>query len=218
MKILNYPSSGSYQGVTFSRNRNGQYVRNRSIPVNPSSTFQQSVRARFSLNAQNWRDLTSAQRAGWSDLGGMITRNDTLGQAYTLTGFQAYLLVNNNKLAAGDVTVTDAPIYLPPDPITTVTPTLTSGSFSIAYTPTPLAAGIRAFISCSPQRSAGRTFEGDLRLITVTAAAAASPTNILAAYTARFGVPVTGNRVFVSVQTYLAGFLAQPVLVSQVVA
>lgn len=218
MKILNYPSSGSYQGVTFSRNRNGQYVRNRAIPVNPSSTFQQAVRARFSNNAQNWRDLTSAQRAGWADLGGMISRNDTLGQAYTLTGFQAYLLVNNNKLAAGDVVVADAPIYLPPDPLATLTLTLTSGSFSVAYTVTPLAAGVRAFISASPMRSAGRTFEGDLRLLTVTAAAAASPANVLAAYTARFGVPVTGNRIFVSVQTYLGGFLAQPILTSAVIA
>jgi hypothetical protein len=218
MKILNYPSSGSYQGVTFSRNRNGQYVRNRSIPVNPGSTFQQSVRARFSSNAQNWRDLTSAQRAGWTDLGLQISRNDTLGQAYNLTGFQAYLLVNNNKLAAGDATVADAPLYAPPDPIVTVTLTLTAGAFSVAYTPTPLPAGTRAFVSCSPQRSAGRSFEGDIRLISVTPAAAVSPLNILAAYTARFGAPITGNRVFCAVQTYFGGFLAQPLLVSQVVA
>src|SRR3982750_630384 len=31
MKILNYPSSGSYQNLTFSRNRSGQYVRGRAI-------------------------------------------------------------------------------------------------------------------------------------------------------------------------------------------
>jgi hypothetical protein len=42
-------------------------------------------------------------------------------------------------------------------------------------------------------------------LVAVTfsyAAAAASPANVLAAYTAKFGAPVTGNRLFVSLQTY----------------
>jgi hypothetical protein len=218
MKILDNPRSGSYAGVTSSRNRNGQYVRNRSIPVNPSSTFQQTVRARLSTNAQDWRSLTSSQRTGWNDLGNQIVRNDTLGQSYPLTGFQAFVMLNNNRLAAGDAKLTDAPLYLPPDPMVSVTPTLTSGSFSIAYTTTPLPAGARIFVSCSPQRSAGRTFEGDYRLITVSAAAAASPLNILAAYTARFGAPLTGARVFISVQQYLNGFLSQPLNVSQVVS
>jgi hypothetical protein len=218
MKILNYPSSGSYQNVTFSRNRNGQYVRGRAIPVNPGSTFQAAVRARFALNAQNWRDLTSAQRAGWADLGDQISRNDSLGQSYNLTGFQTYLSVNNNRLAAGDTVLADAPALLPPDPLATLVATIGVASFSVAFTVTPLPANTRLFLSASPQRSAGRSFEGDFRLITVTAAAATSPSVITAAYTARFGVPVVGNRIFVSAQTYFAGFLAQPLLTSAVVA
>lgn len=218
MKILDNPRSGSYAGVTSSRNRNGQYVRNRSIPVNPSSTFQQAVRARLTTNSQDWRSLTSAQRAGWNDLGNQMLRSDSLGQTSPLTGFQAFLSINNNKLAAGDAKLTDAPLYLPPDPMLTITPTVTSGAFSIAYTTTPLPAGARVFVSVSPQRSAGRTFEGDYRLIAVSAAAAASPLNILAAYTARFGVPVTGGRVFISVQQYLNGFLSQPLNTTAVVA
>lgn len=216
MKILDVPQSGSQGGITSSRNRNGQYRRTRANPVNPSSTFQQAVRARMQQNADAWKALTATQREGWSSLGAQFVRYDSLGQAYDLTGFQAFCSINNNKLAAGDAVLTDAPLYAPPGPMLTVTPTITSASFSVAYTTTPLAAGARIFISASPMRSAGRTFESDLRLITVSAAAAASPNNALAAYQARFGTPVTGSRIFVSVQQYLGGFLSTPIITSVV--
>ncbi len=218
MKLLNYPASGSYQNLTFSRNRYGQYVRGRSIPVNPSSSFQAAVRARMATNAAAWRLLTASQRTAWADFGVNISRTDSLGQSYTLNGFGAYCMVNNNRLAAGDAVISDPVIYTEPTALLTITPTLTSAAFSLAYTATPLAAGVRLFWYAGPQRPAGRNFEGDMRLISVTAAAAASPTNLLAAYTGRFGAPVTGNKIFVAGQTYLAGILSAPLLVNQVVA
>jgi hypothetical protein len=218
MKILSYPSSGSYQGLTFSHNRYGQYVRGRSIPVNPSSSFQATVRARMATNAAAWRLLTAAQRVAWNDFGAMISRTDSQGTSYTLNGFSAYCSVNNNRLAAGDTVISDPVIYTEPTPLVSITPTLTSASFSLAYTATPLPASTRIFWYAGPQRTAGRSFEGDTRLLTVTAAAAASPSNVLAAYTARFGVPVTGNKIFVAGSTYLAGILSAPLIVNSVVS
>lgn len=172
----------------------------------------------MSTNAAGWRSLTDAQRAGWEALGLMISRTDSLGQAYTLNGFLAYCSVNNNNLDAGNAVVADAPAIVTPPQLLTATITLTAAAFSVAYTATPLGAGQRLFIFCSPQQSAGRSFNADYRLITVTAAAAASPANILAAYTARLGVPVVGNRIFLSLAVYQAGFIGSPFGVSQVVA
>lgn len=218
MKILTVPESGSLQGETHSRNRYGQYVRSRSTPVNPNSTAQGTVRARLSANAAAWRTLTDNQRAGWESLGAQMVRTDSLGQSYALNGFGAYCSVNNNLAAAGDSGVDDAPALVTPEAIATTTLTLTSASFSVAYTPTPLGTGERLFFYAGPQRSAGRQFEGDLRLIFVSAAAAASPANVLSAYSARFGAPVTGNRIFVSLVRYLGGFRSGPLLTSQEVA
>lgn len=218
MKYLGDTQSGSKNGVTASRNRFGQYYRRRAVPVQPRTVAQLNQRARFSTNAAAWRALTDAQRAGWLSLGLMIVRTDSLGQSYDLNGFGAYCSVNNNKLDAGDAAVADAPAIVTPADLLTATITLTAAAFSVAYTATPLAAANRLFIRCSPQRSAGRKFEGDYRLIAVTAAAAASPSNILTAYTAKFGVPVVGTRVFLSLQTYQAGFFGSPFGVSQVVA
>ncbi len=147
-----------------------------------------------------------------------MTRTDSLGQVYNLTGFQAYGSVNNLNAAAGNSAVSDAPGLVTPTGLTTLVITLTAVAFSLAYTPTPLAAGQRAFIRVSPQRSAGVTFEADYRLLTVTAAAAASPANILAAYTAKFGVPVAGNKIFVSVGIYQSGFLSTAFLAASLVA
>jgi hypothetical protein len=218
MKILDVPQSGSLAGTTSSRNRFGQYRRTRATPVNPRSSPQGVVRARLGTNAAGWRSLTALQRAGWTSLGGQISRNDSLGQAYTMTGFMAYCSVNNNNLAAGNAIVSDAPALVTPPDLLTATITLTNAALSVAYTATPLAAGNRLFTYVSPQRSAGRAFEADLRLLAVSAAAAASPANLFAAYSARFGTPITGNRLFFSFAVYAGGFLSAPLTVSQVVA
>lgn len=218
MKILDVPQSGSVGGVTSSRNRYGQYRRTRATPVNPATSFQAAVRARMQTNADGWKALTAVQREGWQALGLQMGRTDSMGQAYDLTGFAAYCSVNNNKMAAGDVIVADAPLYDPPAPLLTVTPTATIATLSVAYTATPLAANTRAFVSTSPMRSAGRSFESDYRLTSVTAAAAASPANVFTPYQARFGTPVVGSKIFVSVQLYKGGFLSQPLIASLIVA
>lgn len=218
MKFLGDPRSGSYQGMTASRNRFGQYMRTRASPVQPRTVAQLNQRARMTTNAAAWRGLTDAQRAGWLSLGLGIARTDALGQTYTLNGFMAFCSINNNKLDAGDAALTDAPAIVTPPDLITVTVTSTAVAQSVAYTATPLAAGVRVFTWVSPQQSAGRKFNGDYRLLAISAAAAASPLNILAAYTAKFGVPVVGNRIFYSFETYQGGFKGNPFAVSQVVA
>ncbi len=218
MKILDAPSSGSQAGTTRSRNRFGQYARTRAIPVNPRSTQQGAVRARLAANAAGWRALTVLQRSGWSDLAVSMNRSDALGQSYNLTGFLAYVSVNNNNVAAGNAIVSDAPALVTPPTIITAVITLTAAALSIAYTVTPLGAGARLFTYVSAQRSAGRNFEGDYRLIAVSAAAAASPANNFTAYTAKWGTPIVGNKIFFALRTYTAGFLSGPLNTSQVVS
>lgn len=218
MKFLGPPSSGSQAGTTSSHNRFGQYTRNRRTPVNPNTTQQGVVRARMAANAAGWRAITDAQREGWKSLGLEITRSDSLGSSYTMNGFMMYCSVNNNNVAAGNATVSDAPLLVTPPAILTAVITLTSAALSVAYTVTPLAAGQRLFSYVSSQQSAGRSFNANYYLLAVSAAAAASPANLLAAYTAKFGVPVTGRRIFFSFAVYQAGFLSGPLVTSQVVA
>lgn len=216
--MLDVPQSGSLAGVTHSRNRYGQYSRSRATPVNPGTSQQGIIRARFGNNSAAWRALTDEQRAGWESLGNSISRTDSLGQSYTLNGQTAYMLVNNNLLDAGESAVSAAPAIVTPGTLLTAVITLTAAVLSVAYTATPLAASTRLFSYGSPPRSAGRQFEGDFRLIAVSAAAAASPANLYASYTARFGVPVVGQRIFFQFQLHKGGFLGAPLLTSAVVS
>lgn len=217
MKILDVPQSGSVAGVTSSRNRFGQYRRTRAIPVNPSSDRQGLIRGYLGDLSQAWRDLTDAQRAGWETLALSMVRTDALGQSYALDGQQAYISVNMANLNAGNATVSAAPGMIAPTGLISATITSTGGTLSAAYTATPLSAGCRLFSYASPQRSPGRSFESDLRLIAVSAAAAASPANLLSAYTARFGAPVVGQKIHFSFQVYEGGFLSAPLRTSHVV-
>lgn len=218
MKKLDVPQSGSQADTTAARNRYGQYNRTRSTPVNPNTTYQGAVRNRLSVNSAAWRALTDGQRAGWASLGEQMTRTDSLGQTYTLTGFQAYCSVNGNNLAAGNAVVSAAPALVTPSGLLTATITLTAAVLSVAYTTTPLGAGIRLFSYCSKPKSAGVMFESDLRLLAVSAAAAASPADLYATYIARFGVPVVGQAIFFAFHLYSGGFLSGPLAVKQVVS
>lgn len=71
-------------------------------------------------------------------------------------------------------------------------------ALSVAYTVTPLAAGVQLAIFATAQKSAGvfRPAKRSYKLIDVTAAAAASPDNILTKYTAIFGALVSGKKIF----------------------
>ena len=218
MKTLVPPQSGSMQGVTASRNRFGQYLRSRAIPVNPSSTAQGLVRTRLSPNSESWRALTAVQRAGWAGLGASMVRSDSLGQSYTLQGNQAYCSVNNNRMLCGLAAVSDAPALTSVVNIVTATITLSAAALSIAYTATPLGAATYLAVFASPQRSAGRNFEADFRFINISAAAGASPLVALTPYSAKFGAPVTGNRIFFSFVALSLGFESGPFVTSQIVS
>jgi len=172
----------------------------------------------MSANAAAWRTCSANQKAGWAALSTQMARTDALGSGYLLNSFGAFVSVNNNKLMVGDARVLDAPALVTPATLDSVTITLTAAAFSVVYAPTPAAALTRVPAYCSPQRSAGRTFEGDLRLVAFSTAAQASPLVLTTLYTARFGVPVVGNRIFISFHTLTAGFRSGPLFVSQVVA
>jgi hypothetical protein len=103
--------SGSMGGMTASRNRGGQYLRRRVVPVNPNSPRQQAARASFTNAIQDWTGvLTDAQRTSWATYAANTPRTDVLGQALVLTGQQAYLAANapRQTAAASGLTVTAA--------------------------------------------------------------------------------------------------------------
>ena len=101
--------SGKAGSTVAARNRNGSYFRTRVSPVLVRNPRTEAVRASFTQNSQEFRNLTAAQIQAWNSLGGNITRSNSVGAPYTLTGLQAYQSVNRNLATIGQPAVSDPP-------------------------------------------------------------------------------------------------------------
>jgi hypothetical protein len=129
---------GSQGGTTFSRNRHGQYTRQRSTPVNPNSPAQILARQRFNALATRWRDtLTPAQRAAWELYADNTAWSNGVGEETKLTGINHYIRSNGIALLAGQSIYDDAPgTFGIPDQedAWTVTADATTQKVDVAYT------------------------------------------------------------------------------------
>lgn len=189
-------ASGSIAATTYSRNRFGPYIRNRAIPVNPSTSAQAAVRSRFGTRVAAWRGLTAAQRAQWNTQAALITLVDSLGNTYTPSGAQFYASVNLNRSICGNAELTAPPIVDTPPAIATATLTAAGGtpSLSLAFT-APIVAGDFVVVQATAPSSAGRSFFGrsEYKQIAVLDSTDTTPVDLLAAYEAVFGTIDSGD-------------------------
>lgn len=123
-------ASGSLDGVTYSRNTFGAYVRARAVPVNPNTPAQTAARTLLTSLSQQWRTLTGAERNGWNTVAQSIVRQNSLGESYNPTGQQLYVGVNANRTNVGLATVASAPTQ-------DAAPELVGASLSANFTTLP---------------------------------------------------------------------------------
>lgn len=199
MKILDVPQSGSVGAVTSSRNRSGQYRRQRAIPTQPRTPAQ--VRARASLTdlSAAWRGLTDAERAAWNAFGNSFTVTNSLGSTINLTGAQCYVKVNTVNLLNGDAAVAIPPSLPAFDPLTATGITANGTTPAFTVDGAAPAAGTLFMVFASPALSAGVSFNGRYSWIQTSQAFTSGHMSILTAYTAKFGALITGKRYFVKI-------------------
>lgn len=95
-------ASGSVGGLTASHNRGGLYFRARTIPVNPNSTFQQTVRTAMAALTSHWLNtLTAVQREAWDNYAALVPLVDPLGEERNVGGIAMYIRSNVPRLQAG---------------------------------------------------------------------------------------------------------------------
>jgi hypothetical protein len=210
--------SGSQQGTVHSHNQFGSYTRGRVVPVNPQSSNQTLARSRFSAVAQSWRELTDAQRLDWAALGAQIVRSDSLGQTYTLKGFNAYCLINAHNLANGVALVNIAP-PLDQAPVVTIGAITIDDVdiFTMAYTAVGGVAGNSIEVWATPPVSAGKTYANPstFKKLGKYAGNVASPVDLLDEYLAVFGdsqIGHDGERVFLEVRPFSTNGIPGPVV------
>jgi len=199
MKIINVPQSGSNQGSTYSRSRVGQYVRTRATPVNPNTMAQSLARARFAAASQAWRGLTDAVRAAWSVVAAATPRQDSLGQTIYPTGAQmfigAYAVMAQVSFGLPPAVPTISP---PAAPFVLGFSGSIAANFIVEFSPL-VAAPARVVFDMSAGLSAGVSFSDDLRFV-VFVGAPVSAHLLLSAWTAKYGPPRLGSRIFLRVR------------------
>lgn len=193
---------GKVNGHVISKNRAGSYIRVKVTPVNPRTASQQNVRARLSTLSIGWRGITAAQRASWLGAVKNFTHTNIFGDLKTPSGFNLYQRLNNNLAIAGVAALTTAPnpVAVPTVNIGVLTATVAGGVISLTISGA-VPAGVVCVLRATPPLSAGISFvKSQFRILQNFAAAQASPLVGTAAYAAKFGAFVAGQKIFVSIE------------------
>lgn len=86
-------------------------IRNRNVPANPNSAFQQQRRAAMTDFAVQWRDtLTDPQRTAWNAYAATVSRTDVLGKPVKLSGIDTFIAANCAGALVGMAVITTAPV------------------------------------------------------------------------------------------------------------
>lgn len=95
-------ASGSIGGMTFSHNKGGKYTRERVIPVNPATPFQEVIRNATTQLTNFWLDtLSVAERLAWETYAENVTITDRLGEPLKLPPLAMYVRSNVSRLQQG---------------------------------------------------------------------------------------------------------------------
>ena len=222
MKVILGPTIGQASGrlgsSVYSHNRGGAYIRNGSIPVTSTTPAALAAKARLTTVSQNWQTLTEAERLAWDQFALQNPRNDRLRQTVTLTGHAAYVSLQTRRLLAAQGFLASPPIDPAPNGLLTLTGTfdIGAGAFAIAYTATPLGAGVQLWLRAAVYESQGINYvQNLLRFVGRSASAQASPFDSQTLIEAVFGALTVGQRVTIMVSTYdtATGLLSSPMRV-----
>jgi hypothetical protein len=192
-------------GSVMSKNRYGSYMRNKTTPVNPQTTFQQNARARLAADSQAWGGLTEAQRNGWKALAQELPFTDIFGDPKTLTGNSLFCKLNGNLQKIGEATVQSAPlkVAVPGFEFINVTAVATAGVLSalnLSWAPFAIPAGFTAVVYATPGISPGVSFvKNQFRLVHTIAEGTAPIENMFISYADRFGTPAVGQKIYIRI-------------------
>src|ERR1035438_9623401 len=191
--------------------RYGLVSRRRVIPTNPRTQRQTEVRQNFAYHARRFGVLTDAQREAWNAAAATYRSHHRQGQSGPLTGLHLFVRVNC-KLALFGLEPLNTP---PPPPVfpelapQDLVITNTAGVIAVKLL-CPAGPGDNTVLRASPPQSAGRGTCGEFRIIGMCPAPVAGSADITALYTACFGPPPVGRRMFLRASTMVSGFESLP--------
>ncbi len=103
---------GKVGGLIYSANKAGPFVKTWGKGSNPRTAPQTQQRANLVQFAQNWKNLTAAQRTDWDTYAALPAQDKTnsLGETFSISGFAWYVALSNNLKRAGAAAIDSAPL------------------------------------------------------------------------------------------------------------
>lgn len=191
---------GKTGGTVYSRNKAGAYSKNKVTPLNPKTQAQQAQRNTLAVYSQAWRNLSPDERRSWSDGSANYPQTDVFGDQYFLAGNMLYNKLNLNleKVGIAPKTVCPTPEGAPQMALSNAVFTATSLEIDISSVPT----GYSAYVMATQCSSVGKTnLNSKLRAIAVLPAGTGGGAyDFISEYTAKFGTPISGQKILFSVE------------------
>lgn len=183
-------------GNVLSKSRAGATARNKVTPVNRQSAAQQSARVAFAFNSSAWKGLTESQQNGWIAAATNFTFRNIFGDPIKPAGNALYVSLNSNLHTIGISPIDDAPPSEAVANPTSLVVTTNTDSAQVITLDAAIAADTSVVVWATPPVSPGRRFvKNDYRIIGTFAAAHAAALDTFAMYNAKYGAPITGQRI-----------------------
>jgi len=211
MKLKNISLMQKDPSTVVFTGRYGPVGRCHVIPANPRTKRQSEVRRNLAEQARRFGELTDAQREAWHAAAATYRSHPRQGQSGPLTGLHLFVRVNC-KLALFGLAPLDTP---PPPPVfpelapQELVITNTAGVIAVKLV-CPADPGNNTVLRASRPQSAGVGICREFRIIGMCPAPVAGLADITALYTACFGPPPVGRRIFLRASTMVSGFESLP--------
>lgn len=202
--------SGSMNGIVFSRNRGGAYIRNRSLVTNPNTSFQVEARGNFRDAVDAWtNNLDDTSRSEWETYAANTPLVNKLGEPKLRSGQQMFIRSYQALAMVGGDAPTGAPAIFDLGTFTvpTIAADASDGEISIDFNNgDDWATQVGGFLSIKQSRPQNPTinfFRGPWRFVTSIAGALIAPTSP-AEVPANFLPLTAGQRLFFEVRAIQA--------------
>jgi len=207
MTILDIPQSGK-RGLNVSQDGQfGQISRAQGRVANPRTAAQLAVRDILTRVSARWRALQETQRAAWMAAAENAKSNPRLNQSGSLSGFLLFTKINCALAHFGQDQV-DAPPAQPqfqamaPQNLVIAN---TGGTIALKLT-CPTSPGTNTIVRAAKPLSQGRETCSNFRILGMCPTPAQGSADITSLYTARYGVPPVGTKVYVRVNQIVDGW------------
>lgn len=198
---------GKQNGLVYSRNGSGAYVRAKVSPVQPNTARQLAVRAAFAANSKRWSGtLTQAQRNQWTAFAAANPITDVFGNSVTLNGLAMFNRLNQILSVIGMAVVLTPPVDLNVPalaPATALGGSAGLGTLSITTTAQSVVAGAEYYIFATGNQAPGVSPNANqYRFIgAVAPVASATAISIGTLWAAVFGSLIVGKNIWVLLAT-----------------